>query len=70
MAECLFELARQGVNIIIATHSVDILKWLEVHAKKDPEYKSLIALNQFPVDNEKNRDDFEEKIDRIIYDLT
>ena len=70
MAENLFELARQGVNIVIATHSIDILKWLEVHAKKDPEYKSLIALNQFPIDNEKNRDDFEKKIDRIIYDLT
>ena len=70
MAESLFRLAYQGVNVVIATHSVDILKWLEVHAKKNPEYQSLIALNEFPVDNKKNRDDFEEKIYRIIDNLT
>ena len=37
MAEFLFELARQGVNVVVSTHSMTILKWLEVHVKEEPE---------------------------------
>ena len=39
MAESLFELAKGGVNVVIATHSADILKWLEVHVKRIPMTK-------------------------------
>ena len=79
MAESLFELSRQGVNIAIATHSVDILKWLEVRTKKNPEDKQRIALNhfsatgvnQFNADNEDNaEDDFETKMAKIKRELT
>lgn len=76
MAESLFELSRQGVNIAIATHSVDILKWLEVHAKKNPEAKQLIALNHFSAtgvnqDHEENaEDDFETRMAEIKQELT
>lgn len=76
MAESLFELSRQGVNIAIATHSVDILQWLEVHAKKNPEDKQLIALNHFSAtgvnqDHEDNaEDDFETKMEAIMHELT
>ena len=79
MAESLFELSRQGVNIAIATHSVDILKWLEVRTKKNPEDKQRIALNhfsatgvnQFNADNEDNaEDDFETKMGAIMHELT
>ena len=79
MAESLFELSRQGVNIAIATHSVDILKWLEVRTKKNPEDKQRIALNhfsatgvnQFNTDNEDNAEgDFETKMAKIKQELT
>ena len=70
MAETLFELAKGGVNVVIATHSVDILKWLEVHVKKYPDDEQLIALNQFPVNGDKDEDDFEMKMEKIIYELT
>lgn len=79
MAESLFELSRQGVNIAIATHSVDILKWLEVRTKKNPDDKRLIALNhfsatgvnQFNADNEDNAEgDFETKMGAIMHELT
>ena len=70
MAEALFELARQGVNVVIATHSIDILKWLEVHIKKNPKYKRLVALNQFPVKNSGIDEDFETKIENIKEELT
>ena len=79
MAESLFELSRQGVNIAIATHSVDILKWLEVREKKNPEDEQRIALNlfsatgvnHFNADNEDNaKDDFETKMAKIKQELT
>ena len=79
MAESLFELSRQGVNIAIATHSVDILKWLEVRTKKKPEDKQHIALNhfsatgvnQFNADNEDNAEgDFDTKMAKIKQELT
>lgn len=79
MAESLFELSRQGVNIAIATHSVDILKWLEVRTKKNPEDKRLIALNHFSAtgvnhfnaDNEDNAEgDFETVMGAIMHELT
>ena len=70
MAEALFELARQGVNVVIATHSIDILKWLEVHVKKNPEDEQLVALNQFPVKNSGIEEDFKSKIAKIKHELT
>ena len=70
MAETLFELSRQGVNVVIATHSVDILKWMEVHIKKEPKDGQLIALNQFPVNSCEVNEDFETKIAKIKQELT
>lgn len=70
MAEALFELARQGARVVIATHSMDILKWLEVHVKKHPEHEELIALNRFPTDDNDPDEDFEIKMAKIMEDLT
>lgn len=66
MAETLFALSQQGVNVVIATHSVDILKWLEVHVKEKPEDKTLIALNYFTSQGvESHGEDFEAKMAAI-----
>ena len=70
MAESLFELSRQGVNVVIATHSADILQWLDVHIKKNPDDEQLIALNQFPVNRDKAEEDFETKMGKIMHELT
>lgn len=70
MAKSLFELSRQGVNVVIATHSADILQWLDVHVKKNPEDEQLIALNQFPVKKDKAEEDFETKMGKIMHELT
>ena len=70
MAETLFELSRQGVNVVIATHSADILKWLEVHVKKNPDNEQLVALNQFPANGREVEDDFETRIAKIKQELT
>ena len=70
MAKTLFELSRQGVHVVIATHSADILKWLEVHVKKYPEDKQLIALNQFSANGREVDEDFETRIAEIKQELT
>lgn len=70
MAETLFELSRQGVQVVIATHSVDILKWLEVRAKKNPDDEERIALNQFPPNGDGQDEDFETQIAKIKQELT
>ena len=70
MAEILFELARQGVKVVIATHSVDIIQWLEVHLKKHPNDEKLVALNRFPVSNGTDDEDFKTKMAKISEELT
>ena len=70
MAETLFELSRQGANVVIATHSADILKWLEVHVKKNPDDEQLVALNKFPANGRESNEDFETKIAKIKQKLT
>ena len=71
MAETLFELSRRGVNVVLATHSADILKWIEVHVKEKPEDKELIALNDFtPQGVGDNEQDFEVKLASIKKSLT
>ena len=71
MVRALFDLARGGVKVVIATHSVDIVKYLEVHAKEHPEDKNLIALNHFTpegvVDGDK---EFSDQLDDVLIELT
>ena len=71
MVRALFALARGGVNVVLATHSVDIVKYLEVHAKENPEDKNLIALNHFTHDGVTGGDaDFEDQLSAIQAELT
>ncbi len=71
MAEALFNIAKQGAKVVIATHSPDILKWLEVHAKENPEDKKLIALNHFTHQGIRDSEqDFEVKMAMIKKSLT
>lgn len=70
IADVLFDLARQGVNVVIATHSLNILKWLEVHIKHHPEDQELVALNRFTRNGVCNSQDFEEQISSIKEELS
>lgn len=49
MMKILFKLVKAGAYVIMATHSADMLKWLEVHLRNHPKDKDLIALNQMKV---------------------
>ena len=70
MAEALFALAKGGVNVVIATHSADILKWLEVHLKENPELGDIVEINHFGKEGVKsNGGDVHEKLDAIQEEL-
>ena len=69
MAAILFELARQGVNVVVSTHSMTVLKWLEVHVKEKPEDRELVRLNKFPPDAEWN-DDMDAVLAEVKQSLT
>ena len=71
MIRLLFALAREGVHVVIATHSVDIVKGLEVHLKNNPVDKELTALNHFTREGVVNGDkDFSDKLSDIMIELT
>lgn len=71
IAKTLLELSRLGVNIVIATHSAEILEFLKVEAEKDVESEELIALNHFSYNGVKNYGgNFKSGIENIQEELT
>ena len=70
IAEALFKLCLQGVRVIIATHSIDILKWLEVYIKNNPDKQKLVALNHFSTEVPHTEDNFLTKMAKIKRELT
>lgn len=69
VSEALFQLARKGARVVLATHSLDILKWLEVHLKENPDEEKHVALNRFP-DPIFDGEDVATKLGSIKDDLT
>ena len=72
MAETLFELAKKGAHVVIATHSIDILKWVDVHVNKNPADREYIALNRFnqlPKSDGTDDDNFDDKLAAIKEEL-
>ena len=69
MADALFELSKKGVNVVIATHSADILKWLEVEINT-PELQEMVALNHFIKGTVQANDaQFDERLSAMQKDL-
>jgi hypothetical protein len=71
LMKSLYQLAKQDVNIVITTHSVDMLKCLEILIKEEPDAKALIALNHLGVEGRALNEDveFEEKLGLMKQDL-
>lgn len=76
MMRTLFDLAQQGVNVVIATHSSDILECINALIKKKSDLQELVALNHFAPDGKGgahvvNSDkDFIGQLDAIQSELT
>lgn len=71
LIKTLYQLASKGVNIVITTHSIDMLKCLEILVKENAKAKELIALNHLGSDGYALNEDveFEEKIGLMKQDL-
>ena len=72
LIEALYELAKAGVNIMIATHSLDMIKYLEVIQKKEESAESLIALNCLTIEGKTIQEeaDFDTKLNAIKQELS
>lgn len=71
LANILYKVAKQGANIIIATHSLDFLKAFEVLLKNDEENaEDIIAINKMPFDKEFSKLSEIDKVDTILDDLS
>ena len=69
MAELLMKLSRAGVQVVIATHSAEILKYVVNYSKSDPDFAKDIAVNRFPDCNDEDQDLFLQ-LRKILGDLT
>ena len=71
LANILYKIAKQGANIIIATHSLDFLKQFEVLLKDENEQASdIIAINKMPFDKNFSELSELEKVNEILDDLS
>ena len=72
MLRALLDLARGGVNVVMATHSADIMERLRALVSKHPELEELIALNHFSPEgvNVRGEKSFRERAGDILEELT
>ena len=72
MVKTLLSLSRKGVHVVMATHSPDILKYLEVELKRSPVLKNHLQLNHFTSRgvNINEYGAISEKLDAIKKELT
>lgn len=70
LMDVLYEMAKAGVNVIIATHSLDMLKKLEMIVKYEDGADKIISLHRMP--NSELPDDAEllDKIEESLTDLS
>ena len=73
MAKALFDLSKNGVKVVIATHSENIIKWVEVQAKKESKQKegaeNHFVLNHFVKGTVEQQGDVFTQIENIKDDL-
>ena len=72
MTEALWGLARGGVNVVLATHSADMMERLRALVARHPEAEKMVALNHFAPDgvNKGGDKSFREKMGDILEELT
>ena len=72
MVRALLDLARGGVNVVMATHSADIMERLRALVSKHPELEELIALNHFSPEgvNVRGEKSFRARAGDILEELT
>lgn len=71
LAKILYRLAKAGANVVIATHSIDLLKAFQViFEENEEEAAQYMAFNRMPYTKEFSDLDEEEKVNIILDDLS
>ncbi len=69
LTEILYKIAESGANVIIATHSMNILKALEFIVKNNKDASKIISINKLPYNKKFEKFTFEEKIEEALKEL-
>lgn len=71
LMEILYKMAQAGVNVIIATHSLDMLKKLQLIVKQDPaEANKIVSVHRMPQSNLDKHASLLDKIEESLTDLS
>lgn len=68
--ELLYKMAQAGANVIIATHSLDMIKKLELLAKQDSNSEELVSVHKMPFSQLNAQATLKEKIEEVLEDLS
>jgi len=71
LAKILYKIAKKGANVIIATHSLDMLKTFQLLLKQDEEEaQEIISINKMPYSREFSQKTEIEKVSMVLDDLS
>lgn len=70
LANILYKIAQSGATIIIATHSLDLLKAFQTLLKNTPMSEDIIAINKMPYLNDFSELSENKKINTVLDDLS
>lgn len=70
LMEVLYKIARAGANVIVATHSIDMIKKIELLLNKDEDAAKYISLNRTPFSREDADRTEAEKAELILQQLS
>ncbi len=70
LAQILYKIAKSGANVVIATHSIDFLKAIQVLLKKEDDASNYIALNKMPYTDDFAKMEELEKAEKILDNLS
>lgn len=70
LMDVLYKIARAGANVIVATHSIDMVKKVELLLKTDDDAQDYVALNPMPYTSGVADKSELEKVDQILQQLS
>ena len=70
LMDVLYKIAQAGANVIVATHSIDMVKKVELLLQKEDGAENLIALNSMPFDRNNAAKTELEKAEQILEQLS
>lgn len=70
LMDVLYKIAAAGANVIVATHSLDMLKKLELLVNQDEKAQDLVAVHRMPNSELEENASLQQKIEEVLTDLS